>query len=30
MAAINSQANKQWLASMSPANRRIYSMMQQI
>jgi hypothetical protein len=30
MAAINSPANKQWLASMSPANRRIYSMMQQI
>jgi hypothetical protein len=30
MAAINSQANKQWLVSMSPANRRIYSMMQQI
>jgi hypothetical protein len=30
MAAINSQANKKWLASLSPANRRIYSMMQQI
>jgi hypothetical protein len=23
-----SQANKQWLASLTPANRRIYSMMQ--
>ena len=27
-AGVASQANKQWLASLTPANRRIYSMMQ--